>query len=138
MRLVSFLSATVVAIYFAACSATADFDQTKVFMNGSPVHPHDSTGERLLRIHQEKEASTEERTPNFNLAELTKKKHAAALAEQLMGDHKLADAAYIWWQHNRVTLDKLDKFLKLASKKTKANYDQLYNGYMMHLGLTAY
>ncbi|POM60130.1 putative RxLR effector [Phytophthora palmivora] len=138
MRLASFLSATVVAIYFAACSATADFDQTEVFVNGSPVHPHGSTGKRLLRTHQDKEASAEERTPNFNLAELTKNKHAAALAEQLMGDHKLAKAAYVWWQHNQVTLTKLDEFLQLASKKTEANYNDIYNGYMMHLGLTGY
>ncbi|POM64653.1 Putative RxLR effector [Phytophthora palmivora] len=136
MRLASFLSATVVAIYFAACSATTDFDQTKVLMNGSPVHPHDSTGKRLLRAHQENEISTEERTPSFNLAQLTKSKHAAALAEQLMGDHRLAKAAYVWWENNEVTLTKLDEFLKRASKKTKADYNDLYNGYMMHLGYT--
>ncbi|POM69409.1 Secreted RxLR effector peptide protein, Avr3a [Phytophthora palmivora] len=139
MRLASFLSATMVAIYFAACSATTDFDQINVLMNGSPGHSHASTGKRLLRAHQENEASTEERTPNinFNLAQLTERADAKKLAKQLMGNDKLAKAAYIWWQHNGVTLTKLDDFLKLASRKTQGRkYDQIYNAYMMHLGYT--
>nr|2NAR_A Chain A, Effector protein Avr3a [Phytophthora infestans] len=75
----------------------------------------------------------------FNVAALTKRADAKKLAKQLMGNDKLADAAYIWWQHNRVTLDQIDTFLKLASRKTQgAKYNQIYNSYMMHLGLTGY
>ncbi|KAG3001033.1 hypothetical protein JG687_00012560 [Phytophthora cactorum] len=138
MRLTGMMSATVVAIYFATCSATADFDQTKVLMNGSPLHSHDSTGRRLLRAHQENEATAEERTPKFDLAKLTKGKHAKKLADELVDNHKVAEAAYHWWQHNQVTLKHLDDFLKLASGKTEGEaYNAIYNGYMMHLGYTA-
>ncbi|KAG3109861.1 hypothetical protein PI125_g10553 [Phytophthora idaei] len=55
-----------------------------------------------------------------------------------MANHKVAEAAYHWWQHNQVTLTHLDEFLKRASRKAKGkNYDAIYNGYMIHLGYTA-
>ncbi|ETP27559.1 hypothetical protein F442_23164, partial [Phytophthora nicotianae P10297] len=74
---------------------------------------------------------------NFNLSQLTKKKDAKKLAKALMADHKLAKAAYISWEHHPFTLKQLDDFLKLASRKTNGEkYNQLYNGYMMHLGFT--
>ncbi|ETI33116.1 hypothetical protein F443_20184 [Phytophthora nicotianae P1569] len=136
MRLTSILSVTVVAICLAACSAIEDFDQTKDVMNDSPVHSHDLTAKRLLRAHQENGVLAEERW-NFNLSQLTKKKDAKKLAKALMADHKLAKAAYISWEHHPFTLKQLDDFLKLASRKTNGEkYNQLYNGYMMHLGFT--
>ncbi|KUG00270.1 Effector protein Avr3a [Phytophthora nicotianae] len=65
------------------------------------------------------------------------KKDAKKLAKALMADHKLAKAAYISWEHHPFTLKQLDDFLKLASRKTNGEkYNQLYNGYMMHLGIT--
>nr|AXU25253.1 effector protein AVR3a [Phytophthora infestans] len=148
MRLAIMLSTTAVATYLTTCSAV---DQTKVLMYGSPAHYiHDSAGRRLLRKNEEGEETSEERAPNFNLATLneemfdvaalTKKADAKKLAKQLMGNGKLADAAYIWWQHKRLTLDQIDAFLKLASSKTQgARYNRIYNScYMMHLGLTGY
>nr|AXU25242.1 effector protein AVR3a [Phytophthora infestans] len=147
MRLAIMLSATAVAINFATSSA---IDQTKVLVYGTPAHYiHDSAGRRLLRKNEENEETSEERAPNFNLANLneemfnvaalTERADAKKLAKQLMGNDKLADAAYMWWQHNRVTLDQIDTFLKLASRKTQgAKYNQIYNRYMMHLGLTGY
>nr|AXU25269.1 effector protein AVR3a [Phytophthora infestans] len=147
MRMAIMLSATAVAINFATSSA---IDQTKVLVYGTPAHYiHDSAGRRLLRKNEENEETFEERAPNFNLANLneemfnvaalTERADAKKLAKQVMGNDKLADVAYMWWQHNRVTLDQIDTFLKFASRKTQgAKCNQIYNRYMMHLGLTGY
>ncbi|EEY62601.1 avr3a family secreted RxLR effector peptide protein, putative [Phytophthora infestans T30-4] len=147
MRLAIMLSTTAVATYLTTCSA---IDQTKVLMYGTPAHYiHDSAGRRFLRKNEENEETSEERAPNFNLANLneeifnvaalTKKADAKKLAKQLMGNDKMAKAAYVWWQHNGVTPSQIDTFLKLASGKTQgARYNEIYNSYLMHLGLTAY
>ncbi|OWZ01354.1 Avirulence protein [Phytophthora megakarya] len=133
MRLTSMFSAAVVGMYFAACNA--DFDQSKVLINGSPALSNDATDRRLLRAHRVDAATAEERAPplpNLSFVGITSKKKAMALADSLVDNEKWAKAAYYLWHYNGHTLDDVDKFLKLASSKAGKNYDQLYNGYVIH------
>ncbi|OWZ05205.1 Avirulence protein [Phytophthora megakarya] len=130
MRLTSMFSAAVVGMYFAACNA--DFDQTNVLIDGSPVLSNEAIDRRLLRAHREDEATAEERTPNLSVIGITKADEALELVEKLMGSDKLAKAAYVWWQHHQYPLTDIKKFFDLASQKSGKNYDQLYNGFMVH------
>ncbi|KAF4043291.1 RXLR domain-containing protein [Phytophthora infestans] len=95
--------------------------------------------EDFFARNQENEAVAEQRASTFDLAELTKGTQLMKLADDLMGDHRLQKAAFVWWEHNQYALTKIDEFLKQASRKANGkNYDEIHNGYLLHRGYTGF
>eukprot|EP00644_Phytophthora_capsici_P006670 jgi/Phyca11/103340/e_gw1.8.893.1 len=125
MRLSFLLPVAMAAIYCATCNATADSDQNKM----STVHSLDARlndeagGRRFLRVNQEEEDVDAEERGYFEKAAVKK------MAKAIMADPSKADEVYNTWAEKGYTLSKMSEYLK--AKK----YDQVYNGYALHLDI---
>ncbi|OWY96972.1 Inactive elicitor Avr1b [Phytophthora megakarya] len=138
MHLPSIPSVAIIVTSFMACYASADYDQAKMSMMGTTgltrsvgPGPSDEHEGRLLRVHQE------ERGFDFGIGNLVKKMQAKKLAKAIMADPSKMEAAYVAWKDKGYTLSDINKFLKVADPKTKGKYDQISNGYAIHLDLAA-
>ncbi|OWY91187.1 Inactive elicitor Avr1b [Phytophthora megakarya] len=134
MHLPSISSVAIIATSFLVCYASADYDQAKMPMMGTTgltrsvgPGPSDEHGGRLLRVHQE------ERGFDFSIGNLVKKIQAKNLAKAIMADPSRMDDAYAVWKAKGYTLRDINNFLKVADPKTKGKYDQISNGYAIHL-----
>ncbi|OWZ10820.1 Inactive elicitor Avr1b [Phytophthora megakarya] len=138
MRLPSILSLAMIATTFMTCNATTDYDQTKTsmmkasgFVRSVGLLRSGDYNDRFLRTHQE------ERGFNFDITNLVKKTKAKKLAKAIMADPSKMDDAYAAWMAKGYTLSDINNFLKVADPKTKGKYDQISNGYAIHLDLAA-
>ncbi|OWZ03527.1 Inactive elicitor Avr1b [Phytophthora megakarya] len=131
------LSVAIASSFLVSGTAAFDPNQAKLSNMKAPdlVHSTDGgqhvLGARLLR------ARDEERGFDLGIKRLADKLHAKKLAKSIMADPSKAEAAYRDWESKKYTLTDISNFLKVADPKTKGKYDQIYNGYMVHLDLTA-
>eukprot|EP00644_Phytophthora_capsici_P018140 jgi/Phyca11/113768/e_gw1.25.501.1 len=132
MRLSFLLSVAMAVIYCATCNATVDSDQNKVSMvqsldarlNGQ------ADGTRLLRTHHENEQESDREERGLTDLFKTEKAAVKKMAKAIMADPSKADEVYMKWEAKKYTLTQMSNFLK---SKTKGKYDQVYNGYVIHL-----
>ncbi|KAG7377354.1 hypothetical protein PHYPSEUDO_011832 [Phytophthora pseudosyringae] len=126
MRLSFMLPVTMVFMYVAACSATAN---SKISMMGSPdlvrspeAGQNDTAGRRFLRKHKADEE--EERVFGRDARSKVKK-----LARAMLKDSTKEPAGFAAWAAAGHTLDDIKNWLDVANRD---KYLRIYNGYTFH------